>query len=490
MDNIKKYKLVFGLIVLIFPFFALMLYVHPQSDDYFFANKGNLLGSFSLVNDMYFNWSGRYTSMLIGSIDPFRFSPLLLTRISLFSFFAFAIFSIFFFIKSITNSTITRLRITTITLTFTIIFLNTAADIFELLYWYPSVTAYLFGVSLYLLYLSTNTYLFRNIISEKLFISIASFLSIIIIGLNELFFIPMISTAFLFTLFSKGVRRRTHITLLMVIIVFICISAFAPGNIVRAKSFDIYFLINGILTAILETINIFWEHMKNVVFILTSIVLVIFIQDKKLVQSFLFIKPVLINPILLISISIIFLVSLFLPSTLTLGFADWRFINIINFFFIALWALNLINLVWFYNLSISKNISRYSKQTIRLITIIILFTGLSTLLIPKYTPPYIKYAFKQNNIFSAYYTLLYSAKQYDNEMNEREKSYKIDAKLGKKSLTIIPIVNHTKLLMYVDYNKPIMIWQFNWEARYYEMDTIRIIQNDTVFVGLSHPNMR
>ena len=96
MSKKQEYLILAVLLVLIFPFFALLLYVHPQGDDFFFAAKVNELGVMGFVKEMYFTWSGRYASMFIGAFDPLRFESIILFRLCLLLLNLFFILSIYF----------------------------------------------------------------------------------------------------------------------------------------------------------------------------------------------------------------------------------------------------------------------------------------------------------------------------------------------------------------------------------------------------------
>jgi hypothetical protein len=69
----KEYLLLLGLAAALLPFFLLAAFCHPSGDDFWLTNIVREKGIWQAQWQIRQTWSGRYTSMLLGSINPLVF---------------------------------------------------------------------------------------------------------------------------------------------------------------------------------------------------------------------------------------------------------------------------------------------------------------------------------------------------------------------------------------------------------------------------------
>ena len=269
----QEYLIISGLLVLIFPFFALLLYVHPQGDDFFFAAKVNEMGVWAFVKDMYFHWSGRYASMFIGAFDPVIYKSLSLLRVELGMFFLLNIFSVFLLFKSILKPAVSNRKILLFTLAFYTVLLNAIPDVFEFLYWFPSVTAYQFGLSLLLLFIANIFFERKKRISKIQYFIFNSLMIFIIVGLLELFIVP-IGLALLISIYEEFKNHKsikTNIGLAFIAFTFSVIMIIGPGNYERVIVENPTGVIVGFYLAIKSLIYLLGYLFQNPTFVLGNI---------------------------------------------------------------------------------------------------------------------------------------------------------------------------------------------------------------------------
>ncbi|MDQ3290581.1 MAG: hypothetical protein M3Q05_04760, partial [Bacteroidota bacterium] len=62
------------------PFLLLAAFCHPSADDFWLTNLVIAKGPWQAQLDMRQNWSGRYTSMLLGSFNPLVYRSITLYK--------------------------------------------------------------------------------------------------------------------------------------------------------------------------------------------------------------------------------------------------------------------------------------------------------------------------------------------------------------------------------------------------------------------------
>ena len=481
----QEYLIIAGLLVLIFPFFALLFYVHPQGDDFFFAAKVNEMGVWAFVKDMYFHWSGRYASMFIGAFDPVIYKSLLLLRIELGAFFVLNIFSVFLLFKSILKPTVSIRSILLYTLAFYVVLLNTIPDIFEFLYWFPSVTAYQFGLSLLLIFIANIFFKKKKRISKTQYFIFNSLIVILIVGLLELFIIP-IGLALLISIYQEFKNQKsikTNLSLAFIALAFSVLMVIGPGNYERVIVENPTGVIVGFYLAVKSLIYLLGYLYQNPTFVLGNILFMGF--GYKLISKYSYINFTIprIHPIwsLLFTISTTYLI--FLPSTLALtSLPAGRIFDLAAFIFSLLWLYSLLNFQTYYREKYSFKISKFYQSLIASLMLMFVFSGIFI------TNPY-EFAQKKKgsvliygNILNAYNTLFFKAEAFDKDMIERYKNFRRAEESNKKTLLVKPLEHHPEMLIFVDITdiQSPGTWIFNWEAKYYGMDSICIEKSNTI----------
>jgi hypothetical protein len=475
----QEYLIIAGLLVLIFPFFALLFFVHPQGDDFFFAAKVNEMGVLAFVKDMYFHWSGRYASMFLGAFDPVRFESLFLLRISLATLLSINFISFFLLFKSLVNRNIPIRKLFLFSLFAYAIILNSIPDIFEYLFWFPSAVAYQLGISLYNFFLASYFFYRAKRLSMTSYLIINSFLAIFIVGTLELFIIPLIIVGLLMlrTPVEKPDRRLPYLIVFGFIITFVLLFILAPGNYVRLEGSshaDFYstlqisskslFLITGYL-------------FQNITFILGSILLMTFVNGvflkKEMTNIHIFSK----NPLGVLLISILFIFLIIMPSVMaTSSLPAGRIIDVIAIITSLVWIYNIANFVSYYKSKTKYSLSNFQIRIVIALIFMFMFSGIYI------TNPY-DFANKKKgslllygNVLNAYYTLLFEAKEYDNEMTMRYKQFEKARRLGNNSIIIKPLEYSPKVLTFANINEKesTKTWIFKWEADYFNIDSVII----------------
>ena len=487
MSKKQEYLIIAGLLVLIFPFFALLFYVHPQGDDFFFAAKVNELGVFGFVKDMYFHWSGRYASMFIGAFDPVIYKSLILLRIELGLFLVFNIFSVFLLIKSLIKKEFPNRRILLYTLLIYSVLLNSIPDIFEYLYWYPSVTAYQFGLSLLLVFIANILFKNSRRLSSVKYTLLNSLMAIVLVGLLELFIIPIgISLLLnLFILYRKKKSLKPDLIIILFTIASSLIVVAAPGNYIRINVENSYGAIIGMYLAIKSMIYLLGYLFQNATFVLGSI-LFIGVTNKAIGEGNFFIHKIpFIKPLWSIAFTIIITYFIFLPSTLALtSLPSGRIFDIAAFIFSILWLFNLITFQNYYREKLSFKLSKFYQVIISFAMLLFVFSGFFII------NPY-EFAQKKKgsvliygNILNAFNTWFFQAKPFDKDMKERYNKFNVAQKNNEKTLLVKPLEHHPEMLIFVDITdiQSPGTWIFNWEAKYYGMDSICIENADTLIL--------
>ena len=475
----QEYLIIAGLLVLIFPFFALLFYVHPQGDDFFFAAKVNEIGVWAFVKDMYFHWSGRYASMFIGAFNPVRFESLFLLRISLAALLIFNFISFFLLFKSLINRSIPFRKLFLFSLFFYAIILNSIPDIFEYLFWFPSTVSYQLGISLLNLFLANYFFYRAKRLSTTNYIIINSFLAFLIAGTLELFIIPLaiIGVLMLKTNIKKLNKRLPHLIVFSFIITFTLLFVLAPGNYVRLEGSNHADFYSTLQISSKSLIFITGYLFQNITFILGSLLFMAFVNDmflkKEITNNHIFSK----NPLLVLLISILFTLLMLTPSVMaTSSLPAGRIMDVLVIITSLLWIYNIANFVSYYKSKTKYSLSIFQIRIVIALIFMFMFSGIYI------TNPY-DFANKKKgslllsgNVLNAYYTLLFEAKEYDNEMTLRYKQFENANHLSEKSIIIKPLEYRPKVLTFANINEKesSKTWMFKWEANYFDIDSVII----------------
>jgi hypothetical protein len=482
LSKTQEYLIIAGLLVLLFPFFALLFYVHPQGDDFFFAAKVNELGVLAFVKEMYLHWSGRYASMFIGAFDPVIYKSHTLLRLELGLLFLFNIFSVYLLFSSITKTPVSKRKLLLFTLAFYVVLLNAIPDIFEFMYWFPSVTAYQLGLSLLLIFVADIFFERKNRITKIQYLILNSIIAIIAVGLLELFVIPLALALVISAYFryKNGDSIKADIIVLILLACSAIVLVAAPGNYERVVVENPTGVIVGFYLAAKSLIYLLGYLFQNPVFVLANILFLSFLSNwsEKIKLSFPPFKPVWIF-LFTLSVSYLF----FLPSTLALtSLPAGRIFDLAAFVFSLLWMFSLASFHNYYRDKYSFRLPVFYQKIIALLMLMFVFSGIYI------TNPY-EFAQKKKgsvliygNILNAYHTLFFEAKAFDQDMIARYENFRAAEQNNQKTLVVKPLEHHPEMLIFVDITdiQSPGTWIFNWEARYYGMDSICIEKPDTI----------
>lgn len=475
----QEYLIIAGLLVLIFPFFALLLFVHPQGDDFFFATRVNEIGVWDFVKDMYFHWSGRYASMFLGAFDPVIYKSISLLRFELLFLFVFNIFSVFLLIKSVLIQGYPNRKILLYTLLFYTVLLNSIPDVFEFIYWFPSATAYQLGLSLLLIFIANIFFVKNNRLSKVNYLVLNSLIAFVTIGLLELFIIP-IGLSLLLNIFIQLQDKKSiksDLIILFITILFSLVLVLAPGNYIRMNVENSSGMMDGLFLATKSMIYLLGYLFQNATFVLGSI-LFFSLSNKAIQEGNIFnYKIPYIKPLWALAFSLLIVYLIFLPSTLALtSLPAGRIFNIAAFIFSVLWLFNIMVFQNYYKEKISFKLPAFYQIIIALAMLLFVFSGIFI------TNPY-EFAKKKKgsvliygNILNAYNTLFFEAIPFDKDMKERYKEFNQAQKNDKKTLLVKPLKHRPEMLIFVDITdiQSPGNWIFNWEAKYYGLDSIYI----------------
>jgi len=472
----QEYLIIAGLLVLIFPFFALLAYVHPQGDDFFFAYKMQSQGVFDFVKEMYFTWSGRYSSMFLGAIDPFAYNSIFGLRFSLVLLQLFTIFSIFLLVKSITTKKTSLTKLLIATLSFYIVFINSTISLFEFVFWYPVASAYQLAVALITIFLSLVLFENQNRLSVNIFLFLTAVVIFITIGLIELSIIPLgiISVLNIWANIKLKKNFYPSIVIVVIIIGFSLLMILAPGNYIRhdmiGNTINIKLSITLSIQMAIYTIGYLFQ---NPVFVLSSILFISFTFLKiKNNQSFSITIP-RIKPWLIFLSSFVIIIFIFLPSVLILKhLPPSRVINFVSYFIMIIWVFDIVLIVNYYKNTFSFSIQKGVVSILVATTVIFSFSGVIIIDKNEFAHGNYKSIYFNGNIVKAYYILLFEAGKHDNHMNKRDAIIRNARKNGKAGVQIYPFKHNTSLINFINLNET--NYSFNWEAKYYNLDSIYI----------------
>jgi hypothetical protein len=137
---------------------------------------------------------------------------------------------------------------------------------------------------------------------------------------------------------------------------------------------------------------------------------------------------------------------------------------------------------YYYRDKYSFRLPVFYQKIIALLMLMFVFSGIYI------TNPY-EFAQKKKgsvliygNILNAYHTLFFEAKAFDQDMIARYENFRAAEQNNQKTLVVKPLEHHPEMLIFVDITdiQSPGTWIFNWEARYYGMDSICIEKPDTI----------
>lgn len=466
--------------VLLFPFIGLFFYTHPQTDDYYFAFHAGQMGLFEFIKSMYFTWSGRYFSMFLGYLNPWVYHSLLFYQLSLLMILLIQLASIYRMLQVVFQS-ISAINRFVWSLFALFLMIQTSPDLFEMLYWYPSSSAYMLSFSIYLLLLAELVAFARDQIGALRFISFVTLYLIMLAGQLEAIF-PMVGFTFLWFLFFSEIQAPQKKILiaanLLLFILFATISAVAPGNFIRfSHEAEHLHFIEPLIISFKSLGLLYFHFFQNPIWLISLASFILFL----LVNSSLLAKwhAKILHPFLLgfLSIAVLF-ASFFLVVLALNAVPPGRIFVLFGFFLMLLSFLNAINLVKYIFSRVSINF-QLPKQMLGYLLLLIFIISLSGIHVSdpkKWVEADMHHKkdwmYFSSNWSAAIYTLGTEASDFLSYYKGYDRSLQKAQHKNQHRLVLKPRYNYSRILMQNDAKEYEGQWYYNSESIYYQVDSL------------------
>ena len=421
-----KILVAIALIIFFLPLFVLPFFNHASADDYYYGLAFYKSSFFGYQSYIYNNWTGRFSSTLLGSLflkNHFLYDHYYLHSLI---FLLLDFLSTFLLItninKHVLNKRFKKANVVLSSIVFTALTIVCSPEMFGLIFWFSSSIVYYAGLIFIQFELSLFIILFYSKGSaSKAFCYVLLPLFVFITnGFSEVFILIQLAIFCLFYFF--GFFRKTSKIFLIVLFLFFVSSAVlsfaAPGNYVRAETIPTLKLANGIVAIAFSLMQAISDIFKNPLawFAFVFLFLSGNTQRKnfskyfkrKSIHYLLFLCVVLIAFLLLaVGEGVIGLKGRIVPD---------RFTNIVCWF--SLLLLSLIAFIGGTSIKNEFSISRFYKGELALASYIILLLCLGC-----------------NNYINDAYKSMISAPLYNTILTEQENVFKAASK--KKSIAIV-----------------------------------------------------
>jgi hypothetical protein len=374
------------LIAILSPLFYMIFFAVPAADDFAQAFKvknliqenGGLINYISYViklgSDLYITIQGCFLTNYLIYLNPISYN-LNLLWIPLLLNFIFLIYSTFILSYSISKYMLKQGIKTALWLCLIVTFLQTQyIPTGETLYWYAGIVAYTFPYSLMLILFSLiiKINFGKNMKPKHIILSI--FLGFIVCGTNYTTSLITCFIMFIITSLSyllKGSKRTGNLFIFLSTLMGLIINVTAPGNSVRMDYFERYSLVKTILLSFYSAINYLLSNIKHtpLIFILIISIPSMFIVVKRINFDFKY-------PLIVSGISFIVLAAAYTPLIYGYGSLDFpsRYLNVVYFLFIWIFALNCLYITGWINKKYSFSIEGKEKIFVIVMVSIISFT--------------------------------------------------------------------------------------------------------------------
>lgn len=232
-------------IVYLLPFFVFSFWNHLAADDYFIGVKKQSEGFWDIQYFNYMNWNGRYAAIF--STAVLVFTNLLYDTSDFIGiyFLTATLLSFFYLLIQINRyllfGAISRLTMFTAALVLLIAELNVIPQPVTQFYWFSGAVTYQQPLILFFLLAGTATRVFFSSTYKYLYIPLALFLLVCMLGYNEMLTIWFLlwSTALaVFNIYTNQKNKRLIMVLMGCSYMAALILLLAPGNFSRANIFD------------------------------------------------------------------------------------------------------------------------------------------------------------------------------------------------------------------------------------------------------------
>lgn len=451
---INKFILFAGIASLL-PFILISYYNYPSADDFNYSAVTNNLGFWKAQVFWYLNWSGRYFSSAILSLNPLIFNSIILYRSVSILLILLIFISMFYLSGSIFDNISYKQRVT-LSLVFCSIYFFNMPSIAEGLFWFPGAITYQLANVLVILFIVSIIKMYSK--NKIIFFILSVLMLFAVIGSNETSMILIDLLLFMFLIFNILLSKKINnpiLLLFLIAIIFSAIVIFCPGNVVRESAFannhQLFFSIKMVIQEIGNSIP------ATLPFAIMMLVLMIDYANRHgLIVSYY--QSALIH-ITLLSIIIVLLVGFFPAYWVTGMKPPLRTVNTVYFFFIILLSYYILQL---------NNMFK-SKYSIEIILpfwcklIIILALLFNALVVP-------------NNIKIAYLDLIEGkAQKYSAQMSSR---YKIIENSVSDVCYVPPLIDKPDTLFFDDITDKADDWRNQSFSQYMKKKAIIIGVNE------------
>ena len=450
MTNKKGLLLLLSiLILLILPFFILSFYIHPSADDYSFSYLVKAFGRWDYQYFTYANWSGRYFTNFIFSLNPLTFDYFIGYKIFplvLLTAFVLSTFSLIFAIFKNQSNTLEKVIYAFFLI---LLYLNVIPSTSETIYWMDGSIGYFLPCIMTLLFLSIVNKRIQAKSTKLVYILIAGLLGFCICGCNEINMIFILEISGLILLYNFKNREFTSFIfpIFLVIIISVLLNIFSPGNYIRMTNYsNTHNMIYSFKEAVISVIKLSGIHFKSAPFIIITILSLPVLSTFSIKRD----KPLInINPWIASVILGVIIFSLFFPVSYSTGLpSPLRIYNTASVLFIIAWFYLIYLFIYHYNLNLK--IPVFAKTLLTIACIIFFISGF-------YKEPG-KEIYYSGNITKACYDIAANARRYNDELNNRYEIIRSSKVSNKLSITVPELSAIPSSIHFIDISDDTTSW--------------------------------
>lgn len=329
----------FGVSLLcLLPTLIACMFAFPQADDYGYAELAMNHDWKQEFYRLYTEWSGRYTSIIMGFLSPLVFQAKALYGPVIFLSILFFILSSLLFFRRVLKPFNSGYFSSISGLLFSAVFFNIVPSPGESVFWYSGMITYLLPCSFLMISLS---FLIAYLKESKPYQAILGGIFLLIsLGGNEVLTLSVLITSFIILSLAKAAKSEyyTKISRLFILVLIGAGLLFtASGNFVREEYFSAEgSLFNYLVHSEIQLFRFLFTWLSNLsIWILFLISLVIGHYARlKNMQIPLLIK---LNPFILYILPLVVIYSSILPAYLTMGILGQHRTLVPAFFFFLIW---------------------------------------------------------------------------------------------------------------------------------------------------------
>lgn len=439
------------------PFILLLFFAFPQTDDYAVASAYRELNLWEGMCTYHMQWSGRYAANFLILISTYfiQYNPFHYSIALIFPFFGLIVMFIIGMMQLFKINNLEHQWMPTAIGLF--LFFALSPSTAEGFYWVMGLTIYTLPCVLFILF--SSLLLSTSINSKKKQRITLVCLSFLLAGFSELIWVAVLGILIygLFLNLTTGKNFSFQFKALLILVFFagVCLSAFAPGNFVRAETIGLTVDSKVNLEKLLHLSLAFKEGilwLKNVlfhpVFLLGSLILLYHLKNMQLSFSS---RNLILSLILLILIPClqIYLLMLLKPYTGLSG----RVEQLLFITFLFFWFLLLQNLSpWFSRINTLRKLGTNPNLNLIIFSLILLVI---------FTP---------NSLKTAYFDLFSgNANKY---MMQHKERHELLISSSSTHVTLELIKNNPKSLFVADIDSDSLNWKNEVLAKYYQKEYV------------------